>query len=477
MGAAKIKAPDTLFLPCQAKWINDRSRLKICEKSRQIGFTWASAYADMLTTSHVNNNIDLWITSRDELQAKLYIKDVKGWADIYNVAASNLGCQIYQDDRGRKHASFELEFANGQIIHSLSSSGDAQAGKRGNRRSDEFAVNPQNRHLYDIMSPGVTWGGTLWIWSTHRGSQNFFNVLINEIREGGNPKNFSLHRITLQDALDEGFLDKLQQKLPPDDPRQEMDEAEYYDSVRSGCSSDEIFRQEYMCVPSDDQSAYISYDLIDQCSYTGNTAWELPLEPGNEYYLGMDIGRTNDLTVIYIVEKVGEMRYTRRIIELANTPFSEQERILYSYLALPYVRRACIDASGIGRQLAEQARQRFGNKVEEVVFTSGVKEDLATTTRRIMEDSHLRLPAQHPALVADLRSIRKETTSAGNVRYVGERTVNGHADRFWALALSLMAAKSYRTIFVPQPIYTGCNNTGRYGGSLSSGLWTPRSAA
>lgn len=475
MGAAKIKAPDTLFLPCQKRWIEDKSRLKIAEKSRQIGFTWCSAYADMLTTSHIDNNIDLWITSRDELQAKLYIKDVKGWADIYNVAASNLGCQIYQDARGKKHASFELEFANGQIIHSLSSSGDAQAGKRGNRRSDEFAINPKNRHLYGIMYPGITWAGSLWIWSTHRGSQNYFNTLLQEIRDG-NPKNFSHHKITLQDALDEGLLDKLQSKWAKDDERQDWDEAVYYDHTRAECPDEETFNQEYMCIPSDDQSAYISYDLIDQCSYTGNIAWEIPLEPGNEYYLGMDIGRTKDLTVIYIVEKVGEMRYTRRIIELANTPFSEQERILYSYLALPYVRRACIDASGIGRQLAEQARQRFGSKVEEVVFTSGVKEDLATTTRRIMEDAHLRLPA-HPALVADLRSIRKETTSAGNVRYVGERTANGHADRFWALALSLMAAKSYRTIFVPQPIYTG-GNTGRYGGSTrSSELWTPRSAA
>lgn len=32
MGRAKIKAPATLFLPCQAKWIKDRSRMKIAEK-------------------------------------------------------------------------------------------------------------------------------------------------------------------------------------------------------------------------------------------------------------------------------------------------------------------------------------------------------------------------------------------------------------------------------------------------------------
>ena len=70
MGRAKIKAPATLFLPCQAKWIKDRSRMKIAEKARQIGFTWCSSYADMTGTARANNHIDTWITSRDALQAK-----------------------------------------------------------------------------------------------------------------------------------------------------------------------------------------------------------------------------------------------------------------------------------------------------------------------------------------------------------------------------------------------------------------------
>ena len=35
---------DTLLLPFQAKWARDNSRLKIAEKSRQIGWTWSTAY-------------------------------------------------------------------------------------------------------------------------------------------------------------------------------------------------------------------------------------------------------------------------------------------------------------------------------------------------------------------------------------------------------------------------------------------------
>lgn len=457
MGAAKIKAPPTLFLPCQKRWIEDKSRLKIAEKSRQIGFTWCSAYADMLTTSHIDNNIDLWITSRDELQAKLYIKDVKGWADIYNVAASNLGCQIYQDARGKKHASFELAFANGQIIHSLSSSGDAQAGKRGNRRADEFALNPNNRHLYGIMYPGITWSGTLWIWSTHRGSQNYFNTLINEIKDG-NPKKFSHHRITLEDALGEGLLDKLQSKWAPDDERQDWDEAEYFNRTKAESPDEETFAQEYMCEPSDDASAYISYELIDKGVYAPGIVWELSLDVDKDYYMGVDIGRTTDLTVIHVVEKSGLWRLTRRIIELKNMPFTQQEAVIYALLELPQIRRACFDASGIGRQLAEQAREQFGDKVELVIFTLTVKEDLAVTVRRTMEDGYFKIP-NTPALIADYRGIRKETTSAGNIRYVGERTSNGHCDRFWAGALCLHAAKDGGILCDPVPCDLITNNS------------------
>lgn len=448
MGRAKIKAPNTLFLPCQSSWIKDRSRLKIAEKARQIGFTWCSSYADMTDTARIDNHIDTWITSRDMLQAKLYIQDCLGWAKIFGLAAKDMGEQVLLDEEGRKQSAQVLRCANEQVIYSLSSNGDAQAGKRGNRRADEFALNPKNRHLYNIMYPGITWDGNLWIWSTHRGSQNYFNQLIMEIREGGNPKGFSLHRITLEDALNEGLLDKLQSKWPADDPRQEYDETDYFNSVRRECSDEETFLQEYMCVPSDDQSAFISYDLIDMSTYPAGTAWEEQLDPAGTYYMGVDIGRVHDLTVLWLLEVSGEMRLTRRVVILKEFPFFEQAHVIDNYAELPCVRRVCIDATGIGRQLAEDARRRHGSKVEEVQFTSGVKEDLAVTLRRCMEDGNFRMPG-NPELIADFRSIRKETTSAGNIRYVGERNSNGHSDRFWAAALAIHAAKAPAGVSLP----------------------------
>lgn len=431
--------PHSFFLGYQRDWIKDESRLKLMEKSRQIGLSWSTAYALVRRKSLQTASLDAWISSRDDLQARLFKEDCNNFASIFNIAAKDLGQLVIDEDKGI--SAYVLALANGLRIHSMSSNPDAQAGKRGDRVLDEFAIHPNPRKLWSIAYPGTTWGGLMETISTHRGSQNFFNQLVQEIKENGNPKGISLHTITLQDALEYGFLVKLKGKLPPGDPRLEMDEADYFDYVRSGCADEESFNQEYMCIPSDDASAYIGYDLIDTSLYPHGENWEEPLDPTGDYYVGMDVGRTKDLSSIWINQALGAMRKTRRVITMENTPFSQQEEVLYKYLEMPCVRRACLDSSGIGKQFAERARERFGPKVEEVTFTQGVKEDLAVTLRRCMEDGCFRMP-NDPKIISDFRGIRKETTSAGNVRYVGERTTNGHSDRFWAAALSIHAAKS-----------------------------------
>ena len=241
-GSAKVRPKrDTLLLPYQAKWVKDNSRLKIAEKSRQIGWTWSAAYRNVSTKSLKGARLDAWISSRDEEQARLFLEDCKGFAGVLNIGANDLGERVI-DEKG--HTAYTLQFANSLRTHSMSSNPDAQAGKRGDRTLDEFALHPDPRKLYSIAYPGITWGGCLEIFSTHRGTGNFFNELIEEARHKGNPKGFSLHRVTLQDALEQGFLYKLQQKLPPDDARQAMDEAAYFDFIRAGCADQETFDQE-----------------------------------------------------------------------------------------------------------------------------------------------------------------------------------------------------------------------------------------
>lgn len=431
------KKKDSFFLPYQEAWIKDKSRIKLFEKSRQVGLSWSTAYGLVRKKAVQGARLDAWVSSRDDLQACLFKDDCAQFAQVLDTAAQDLGEQVIEPTS--KASAYVLRFANGCKIYSLSSNPDAQAGKRGDRILDEFALHPDPRKLWSIAYPGITWGGNMEIISTHRGENNLFNQLIQEARHGGNPKGISLHRVTLQDALDQGFLAKLKAKLPKDDPRLDMDEAAYFDYIRSGCIDEEAFLQEYMCVPADEQSAFISYELLDACTMHPSEDWKTG-NPGGEYFLGVDVGRKHDLTCLFLLERVGDVLYTRRLDIMQGETYAAQQAAISEYARLPWVRRVCIDATGIGNMLVENLQREHGAKVEPVMFTAGVKEDLALTLRRRMEDRALRLPAD-PKLAADLRSIRKETTSAGNVRYVGERNADGHADRFWALALAIHAAK------------------------------------
>lgn len=442
MGRAKVKlAKESLLLPYQERWVKDRSRLKIAEKSRQIGWTWATAYRLVREKSLKTARNDAWISSRDEIQARLFLEDCKGFAGVLQLAATDMGERII-DDGG--HSAHVLRMATGLRINSMSSNPDAQAGKRGDRVLDEFALHPDPRKLYAIAYPGITWGGSLEIFSTHRGSANYFNGLIREIREKNNPKGWSLHRVTLQDALDQGFLVKLQAKLPADDERQEMDEAQYFDFVRKGCADDETFQQEFMCVPADDAGAFLEWSLIDACTYGPGDEWEWDLataELAPQIYVGIDIGRKNDLTSLTVVERVGGVYFTRKRIDLQKMPFSQQEAIVYPWIDA--ATRTCIDNTGLGMQFAERAQERFGkHRVEPVTFTATVKEALAYPVRAAFEDRAIRIPYEDDKLKSDLRAIRKETTAAGNVRFAADRGEDGHADRFWSLALALHAAKA-----------------------------------
>lgn len=443
-GNAKILPPnpDGLFLPYQERWINDHSRLKMMEKSRQIGLSWSTAYPAVERTAVAGARNDQWVSSRDDIQARLFLEDCKMWAKVFDLAATDLGEVVI--DPEKKISAYVLSFASGKRIYSMSSNPDAQAGKRGGRILDEFALHADPRKLWSIAYPGLTWGGSMEILTTHRGSQNFFNLLIREVREKGNPKNISLHRVTLQDALDQGFLYKLQQALPPDAEQQGMDEAEYFDFVKSGCADEESFLQEYMCQPADDETAFLEYDLIAGVEYTKGEDWELKyssdLGRGRRLFAGLDIGRKKDLTVLWILELLGDVLYTRKVITLRNMSKPDQEKVLWPWLA--QVERCCIDYTGLGIGWGDDAVKEFGQyRMELVTFSPRVKEELAYPVRGKMEDKKIRIPFD-PEVRADLRAVTKETTVAGNIRFTAERSENGHADRFWALGLAVHAAGS-----------------------------------
>ncbi|MDR1665885.1 MAG: terminase family protein [Puniceicoccales bacterium] len=426
----KIQRP--FFLPYQERWIRDHTQIKIMEKSRQIGISWATAYA-AIRRALGNPTVPIWVSSQNERQAQLFLEDCKSFSRLFQTVA-----RAYQ--KGALSAknwarTRQIHFSNGNTLYSLSSNPDAQAGKRGARILDEFALHPDPERLYNIAYPGITWGGQLEIISTHRGATNFFNRLLQEIQQNGNPKNISLHRVTLSDALEQGFLSKLKQKLPSNDPRQAMDEQRYYDFIRASCASEEAFRQEYLCQPADENRIFLSYEAISDCFHT-SPRWEKCTD--GDIFLGVDLARDNDLSVFCLLEKLGDVFHVRQLRCLRRAHFDEQEQVLNEFLQLSSLRRGCIDQTGMGRQFVERA-QKHSFRIAGVTFTAGLKETLAYGLKSTLERRRLRLP-NDPALVHDLQSVRQTSGNGTHCRFEAERSGSGHADRFWALALALYAA-------------------------------------
>jgi phage FluMu gp28-like protein len=421
------------FLPYQSAWIKDSSPLKIIEKSRQVGISFADAYDSVRKVSVRGARFDVWVSSRDETQARLYLDDCRALARLLQIGARDLGEVVFEG--ANSFAAQALEFASGRRIYSLSSNPNALAGKRGHVKLDEFALHPDQRLLYRVAKPVTTWGGQLAIISTHRGGNSVFNEIIRLAREGGNPMGWSLHSVPLERAAAEGLVERINQKTGRAESRED-----FLRRIRAECLDEEQWLQEYCCTPADEVSAFIPYDLITACTEPDCLKSFAYLEAcPNPLYLGLDVARKKDLCVFDLGEKIGDVVWDRLRIEMCNRPFGEIEAELFRLLRLPNLKRACVDATGLGMQLAERAQERFDWKVEPVTFTPREKEDLATGLKMDLEKRCVRL-ADDERLRADLRGIRKEVTASGNTRYAGE-TEGSHCDRFWAKALRQQAAR------------------------------------
>jgi phage FluMu gp28-like protein len=221
---------------------------------------------------------------------------------------------------------------------------------------------------------------------------------------------------------------------------------------RAECIDEEQWLQEYCCVPADESAAFISYEMLNACSdpeirlmsipelmeYAERAAQSADAQKFS-LYLGVDVARKTDLCVFDVGEKVGDVVWDRARLELSGRTFSEIEAELHRLLKMSAIKRVCIDATGLGMQLAEQAKERFGWKVEPIMFTAPVKEELAFNMRSDFEDRKMRI-ASDDKLSADLHAMRKEVTSSGNFRFGGE-SGESHCDRFWAKALRQHAAR------------------------------------
>jgi len=445
------------FLPYQLAWLDDTSPVKVWDKSRRIGATYVQSYEDVRDCAKKAVPA-VWFSSADESAAKEYIEYCEMWTKLFDIAARSLG-QVFLDSE-RNIKTFTIEFANGTKIHALSSNPKAFRSKGGKVVLDEFAHHDNPNRLWAAARPCITWGFPMRILSTHNGTNTRFFKFVDAIKK--KKLNWSLHTTTIQKAAADGLLDKIRGHATTQEEREA-----WLAELKADCFDESDWLQEYCCIPVDEATAFLPYDLITNCELDSLPkpfkptqteldkidiiAAKLLAQITGELYGGMDVGRKKDLSIIWLWEKLGRQKYARLIIEMEKVLLPLQQLVLFAVLKHPRMRRFCLDSTGLGTQLGDATQLVFGpHKVEAVNFSNPVKEDLAYRIKMEMEDKTLLIPSDFEVR-EDFHSIRKFTTAAGNIRFdVASSDARGHADRFWAAALATLAAADAR---LSTPIY------------------------
>lgn len=195
----------------------------------------------------------------------------------------------------------------------------------------------------------------------------------------------------------------------------------------------------------------IGYDDLlacqGECLWTGEEREARQRERSRELYVGVDIGRTRDRSVIWTWEKVGDVLVCREILVLSGQSFQEQKRLIRDRLT-GSVMRCLIDKGGIGYQLTEELERELPYLVQGVQLSSGWQGRLARKLAVAIQERRVRIP-DDAELRDDLRLVRRIAIVGGADRIETQRGASGHADRFWAAALGLEAASSSAAPLTP----------------------------
>ncbi len=425
--------PRTL-LPYQRRWVQDLSGLKVIEKSRRIGISWAEAYDSVMRAAEGAGSI--YYQSYSQEMTRTFISDCAEWAGRLQVAASAVGEELLADG-DRSIQAFRISMASGRQIYAMPASPRIfrSKGKPGDVAViDEAAFLDDLDETLKAALAFATWGGYARVISTHNGEGSPFAALVRDVREGA--REGSVHKVAFRDAIDQG----LYRRICAVAGREWSAEAETRWETDIRRTYQRHAAEELDCIPSAGSGAWLAWDLIRAAEHADSGDPER--YAGGCVCIGVDVARRRDLWVAAVLEQAGDVLWVRELRAARNIPFSEQRQIV-SELAERYrPLRICVDQTGMGEAVVEQLQDDYGSRVEGVLMTGPRRLDVATALREALEDRRLRIPANDD-LRSDLHSIRAEAGPTGAARLMAERSgTDGHADRFWALALAVAASVS-----------------------------------
>jgi phage FluMu gp28-like protein len=408
----------------QQKWVSDPARFKVGMFARQTGktFTTCLEIVDDCYAAAVEQRRSPWvILSRGERQAREAIAEgVIPHAKAYGLAFQEAEIEWKDDEgTGATYKGLEVTFPHGSKVTALPANPDTARGFSRNGFLDEFAFHRDSKAIWGALFPIISKGWKLRVTSTPNGKDNKFYELMT-----AKDTIWSRHSVDIYQAVADGLQRNIEE-------------------LRAGLADDDLWSQEFELKWLDEAAAWLTYELITACEE--EQAGKPELYQGGPCFVGRDIGRRHDLHVITVDELVGDVLWERERIEQKNATFAAMDMAFDDVMSRYQVARACIDQTGMGEKVVEDAQRRYGGRIEGVLFTAPAKLIMATAGKQRFEDRTVRIPMGDVPYRSDLHKLRKVTGPTGVARFVAERD-DDHADRTWAKFLAINAAEGLNAL-------------------------------
>jgi phage FluMu gp28-like protein len=410
------------------------SSLLVIEKSRRIGLTWGIAsYAGLLASaSRAAGGMKVWYMGYDQEMAREFVDVVGMWAGAFQIAASAVEETVIHDPEGDVKA-FRVSMASGFEVVALPSVARALRGKQGLVIIDEAAFHSDLEEVLKAAIALLMWGGRVVVVSTHDGIDNPFNQLLDRIKAGEQKGDYV--RITFDDALADGLYERVRLT----GKHRGLDRDAWIADVRDTYGDNA--GEELDCIPKSGAGSWIASADLAACEHPD--AGRPQLYQGGLVYVGRDVARRRDFSVIWAFELVRGVLWLRDRWESNNASFREQDDVFDAQFARFRVAAARIDQTGMGEKVVEDAQARHGTtRVQGVLFTAPSRLHLATLLRDRFEAETIRIPPD-PIIRQDFRTLKRAGPQ-------GRALVEGdgmHPDRFWAAALACEAADMPSTTY------------------------------
>lgn len=397
---------DGVLMEHQKSWIADESDLKICEKGRRTGITFAEALDCTLIAAAQRSagGQNVFYIGDTKPKGREFIGYAAHFAKVVSKEMLTIEDGIFfdQKDDGTTTAiaSYVIRFKSGFRIEALSSRPENIRGLQGTVVIDEAAFHRDVRNVLDAVNALLIWGGRIRVISSHNGISSPFNELLKEARAKKNP--FSVHTYTFGDAVRNGLFKRV--CLIKGEEWTLEKEAAWEALIRASYGNRTAkMKQELDAIPAEAEGAALTRVLIESCMTSDLppvVRWDRPdafkemsdeereaqaqefcddilkplldgLNPEREHAFGEDFARKGDKTAIIILEIGADLvRRARFVLELKNIPFDQQRDILFYVIDMvPRLMGGALDATGNGAFLAEKARQRYGECIVEVMLS------------------------------------------------------------------------------------------------------------